>query len=186
MTTPSTTDPAVPADAVPPPKSQVGRVLVIVAVLGMVAMWSYVVYLALGPGRAEPPDRLADRTFPVAAQARCDTVESQVARLPSAADFEDASDRADVLTQANTLFAGMLDQLERIAPAGDDGEIVREWLADWRTYLADREAYAVTLHADPDARLLVSPKQGNQVTEYIDAFAADNDMPACSTPGDVV
>ena len=61
---------------------------------------------------------------------------------------------------------------------------VREWLADWHTYLRDRQAYAEALRTDPDARLLVTPKKGVQITEYLDQLAKDNDMPACSTPGD--
>ena len=60
-----------------------------------------------------------------------------------------------------------------------------EWIADWRTYLGDREAYADALRTDPEARLYVTAKDREQVTEYIDAFAADNHMPACATPIDV-
>ena len=61
-----------------------------------------------------------------------------------------------------------------------------EWLADWRTYLGDREAYADALRADPDARLLVSEKagEGRQITGWIDEFANANRMPSCVTPTD--
>ena len=79
----------------------------------------------------------------------------------------------------------MVDDLEAIAPAGEDGEIVAEWIADWRTYLGDREAYADALRRDPEAQLLVTAKDREQITEYIDAFAADNHMTACATPIDV-
>ena len=41
-------------------------------VVAMVAMWSYVLYLAFGPGRQDPPDRLDDPAFATAAQDRCD------------------------------------------------------------------------------------------------------------------
>ena len=59
------------------------------------------------------------------------------------------------------------------------------WIADWRTYLDDRAAYADALRTDPEARLYVTAKDHEQVTEYIDAFAADNHMAACATPIDV-
>ena len=43
----------------------------------------------------------------------------------------------------------MIDDLEPLAPDGEDGEIVAEWIADWRTYLGDREAYADALRQRP-------------------------------------
>ena len=93
--------------------------------------------------------------------------------------------RAEIVAQANDRFAAMIDDIEPLAPSGEDGEIVAEWIADWRTYLGDRDAYADALRADPGARLYVTAKDQEQVTEYIDAFAADNHMPACGTPIDV-
>ena len=49
-------------------KPSAGLITVIVLVVAMAAMWIYVVYLALGPGRQPPPDRLQDTSFAVAAQ----------------------------------------------------------------------------------------------------------------------
>lgn len=160
-------------------------VVLTVVVLAMVAMWGYVLYLAFGPGRQAPPDRLDDPAFAVAAQARCDAALDVVASLPSATESETAADRADVVDEANDVFAAMLDDLAELAPAGEDGDLVRQWLADWRTYLRDREAYADAVRSDPEAQLLVSAKDREQITEFIDAFAADNRMSACATPLDV-
>jgi hypothetical protein len=162
-----------------------GRVVVTVLVVGMVAMWGYVLYLAFGPGRQDPPDRLDDPAFAVAAEQRCGETLDVVASLPDADESTSATERAAVIEEANGEFAGMLDDLAAMAPAGDDGELVSEWLADWRTYLGDREAFVDALRDDPDAQLLVSPKDNEQITEYLDAFAADNRMPACATPIDV-
>ena len=176
--------------ATPPPApgtsspTTVGRVLVRVAVVAMVGMWIYVLYLAFGPGRSDPPEKLRDPQFARSAQSICNAALDQVAKLPPAFESKTAADRSVVLAQANADFAAMLDQLDRIAPSGDDGKLAKEWLADWRTYLGDREDYATALKTDPKARLLVSPKKGGQITDYLDAFAGDNDMPACSTPGD--
>ena len=41
------------------------------------------------------------------------------------------------------------------------------------------------MRRDPEARLLVSAKDSQQITEFIDAFAADNKMISCATPIDV-
>jgi hypothetical protein len=162
-----------------------GRVFLALLVVAMVSMWVYVLYLAFGPGRQPPPDRLDDPAFATAAEARCQVALGEVAALPRAVDAGSAGDRADVVEQANESFSAMLDDLAALAPQGEDGELVRAWLADWRTYLDDRADYAEALRNDPEARLLVSPKDSQQVTEYLDAFAADNRMPACATPLDV-
>lgn len=162
-----------------------GRIVTTVLVVGMVGMWGYVLYLAFGPGRQPPPDRLDDPAFAEAAQDRCDEALGVVAALPAASETTTAAERADVIDRANETFAAMLDDLDELVPGGEDGEIVREWLADWRTYLGDRETYADAVRDDPEARLFVSAKDRDQITEYLDAFAADNHMPACGTPLDV-
>jgi hypothetical protein len=167
-----------------PQKSRLGRALVTIAVVGMVSMWVYVLYLAFGPGRADSPDRLDDPAFAVAAQARCDRALDRISELQPASEAPDARTRAGTLDEANDALADMLADLRAIVPGGEDGVLVGRWLTDWDTYLQDRRDYADALRRDPDARLLVSPKKGQQVTEFLDQFAKDNTMPACSTPGD--
>jgi hypothetical protein len=162
-----------------------GRAAATVAVGAMVVMWLYVLYLAVGPGRQPPPDRLDDPAFGRAAQDVCSEALDDVAELPRAVQADTAGERADTIVRANARFGAMLDDLAPLAPAGEDGEIVAAWIADWRTYLDDREAYADALRTDPDARLFVTARDREQITEYIDAFAADNRMPACGTPIDV-
>ncbi len=142
-------------------------------------------YLAFGPGTAKPPEELKDPRFAQTAQPICAATNELVAKLPPAFTSKTAADRSVVLAQANAYYAHMLDRLDAIAPTGVDATLADEWLHDWRTYLGDRQAYATALQTNPKARLLVSPRNGTQVTEYLDAFAGDNNMPACSTPGDV-
>lgn len=161
------------------------RAVILVVVLALVAMWAYVLYLAIGPGRQAPPDRLDDPRFAVAAQTRCRQALDRVAALPPADEAHDADERADVVARANEELAAMVDDLEAMTPAGEDGDMVKDWLSDWRTYLGDREDYAVALRDDPAAQLFVSVRDNEQVTEYLDAFAADNKMTACATPIDV-
>ena len=163
------------------------RWLVRAAVVGMVAMWAFVLYLAVVRGRADSPDKLEDPTFAERAQEACSARLDLIAELPPAADAPDAATRGRTVAQANGHLADMLDDLAALEPLvapGEDREIVGEWLTDWRTYLDDREAYAAALEEDPEARLFVTAKGGEQITEYLDQFARDNDMPACSTPAD--
>lgn len=166
-----------------------GRLAVALVVVGLVVMWAYVVYLAVGPGRQPPIDRLSDPAFGRAAEERCAAAMDDVEALPVASEAEDAAERSDVLQRANGIYAEMLDDLDglaRLAPAGDERARTREWLADWQTYLGDRESYALALRTDPGARLLVSEKrgEGRHITGWIDEFAKANRMPSCATPDD--
>ena len=165
------------------------RVVLTLVVIALVAMWGYVVYLAFGPGRQPPIDRLDDPAFAEAGEERCAEALDAVGELPVASEAPDAATRADVLDRADAVFAAMLDDLDGmvdLAPAGDQRRRATEWLADWRTYLGDREAFADALRTDPDARLLVSEKEGEgqQITGWIDEFAKANRMPSCVTPTD--
>lgn len=171
-----------PAD--PTSSSRFGKRLAVAAVVLMVGMWGYVVYLAFGPGRADSPDKLDDPGFAIAAQARCDQALDRIAQLQQAAQSPNATARADTLDQADAHLADMLADLEAIRPDGEDGVLVGRWLADWQVYLQDRVDYAERLRTDEDARLLVTRKENSQITEFLDQFAKDNDMPACSTPID--
>jgi len=150
-------------------------------------MWVYVLYLALGPGRQPSPDRLADPTFAKEAQAVCEAAHDDLALLPPAGvdEGESARERAQIVDQANQRLSAMVDDIEPLAPSGEDGEIVAAWISDWRTYLDDRVAYADALRSDPEARFFVTARGNEQVTEYVDAFAADNHMAACATPLDL-
>lgn len=158
-----------------------------IAVTGLVVMWSYILYLAIGPGRQPPIDRLDDPAFALRSEERCAEAVRIVDGLPAAVDAPSAEARADVVDQANDVFREMLDDLESYVPVGDDRQYALQWLADWRLYFADRERYAAALHEDPDARFLVSakPGEGRHVTGWIDEFAKANRMPSCATPGDV-
>ncbi|MGH9288211.1 MAG: hypothetical protein ACRD0V_07985 [Acidimicrobiales bacterium] len=169
--------------------SRVGRAVVLVVICALLSMWGYVLYLAFGPGRQPPIDRLDDPAFAEAAEERCAATLQEVDRLPVASASHTAAERAGVLARANGAYAAMLDELddlETLAPAGDQRQRANEWLGDWRTYLGDREKYAEALRTDPDARLLVSakPGEGQQITGWIDEFAKANRMPSCVSPTD--
>jgi hypothetical protein len=165
------------------------KVLLSVVVIGLVSMWVYVVYLAFGPGRQPPVDRLEDPAFAEAAGPRCTEAVAAVEDLPVASEAHTPAERAAVLAEANEIFAGMLADLEdmaRLAPAGDQRERTEAWLADWRVLLEDREAYAEALTRDPGAEMLISekPGTGRHVTGWVDEFALANKIDDCATPAD--
>jgi hypothetical protein len=164
-------------------------VLLATVVVGLVSMWVYVLYLAFGPGRQPPIDRLEDPAFAVAAEDRCADAIDALDALPVASESSTATERADVLDQANEIFTDMLgdlDEMRTLAPAGDQRERTTAWLTDWKVLLSDRRDYAEALRDDPKAVLLISekPGTGRHVTGWIDEFALANKMDDCVTPGD--
>jgi hypothetical protein len=168
---------------------RVGRIAVAGVVVGLLAMWGYVLFLAFGPGRQPPVDRLDDPAFASAAEDRCASALDQIDSLPVANATPDPGDRADVLDEANEVYEGMIDDLgglTRLVPDAEQRGYAEAWVADWRIHLGDRLEYARELRSDPDARLLVSEKagEGQQITEWIDEFAAANRMPSCKSPTD--
>ena len=185
---PAPDDVETPGDP-PARRWRAGRIAVAGVVVGLLAMWGYVLFLAFGPGRQPPVDRLDDPAFASAAEDRCAAALERIDNLPVANATPDPSERADVLDQANDIYAGMVDDvagLTRLVPDATQRGHAEEWVADWRTHLGDRLTYARELRTDPDARLLVSekPGQGQQITEWIDEFAAANRMPSCTSPTD--
>lgn len=166
-----------------------GRIAVVTVVLGLVGLWIYVIYLAVGPGRQPPIDRLSDPTFAQAAEPRCAEALAAVEELPLASESPTATERADVLDRANRIWADAIDDIEGMVPLvrdPDERDRTEQWLADFRTFLGDRREFARALRSDPGARLLVSekPGTGRHITGWIDEFALANRMPSCATPPD--
>jgi hypothetical protein len=134
------------------------------------------------PRPAGPPDRLDDPAFATAAQARCEAAHAVVGRCPPpTGSRRRRPGRHRGRSQRHLHDDAGRARRHRPLRRGRRSSSTA-WLADWRIYLGDRERYADALRTDPEARLLVTPKEREQITEYIDAFAADNKMIACGTP----
>lgn len=162
------------------------RVLAVGVMLCIAALWAYTLW---GPTKKTAPGVLADASWAVQAQAICTDAAAEIDALPPAYTAADAPARADVIMAANESLRTMLRRLDVTAPpaqASNDGRMIKEWLADWQTYLGDRDRYVDALEADSSARFYVTEKvKGQQITKPIDFFATYNDMPNCVTPGDL-
>jgi hypothetical protein len=161
------------------------RIAAVVTALAIALFW---LWIFSGAPAKENPDRLQDQAYVDGLEARCQQLRADLAELPAPTETPDPVDRAAVIDDANAIVDGFLDDLEAGAPTeGDAAKSVEGWLADWRTYLADREAYAERLRTEGgDARLELSasPLQRG-VDETILTFARVNGIPDCATPGDV-
>ena len=171
------------------PRRRINPVITVI-VLGLLAMWGYVLYLAIFVGRADSPDKIDEPAFTERAEARCAGALAFVETLPRAEEQAgDPVGRADTVEVATTAFDEMVADLRtlrtnRVADPVND-EIVGLWLDDWDTLIADRFDYAARLRLDPEARLLNTPgRDGRQVSLQIDEFAGTNDMPSCQSPLD--
>jgi len=161
------------------------RVLLLVVVLAMVAMWAGIF---LGFFDKTAPGTLDDHAFPTAATPVCAATKTKLDALPKAFESPDNVARAKVVAQSNVLLRDMVAQLAPLAPTQDrDGRMTQEWLGDWSTYIGDREDYASRLATDPTARFYESTKSSatEQISKPIDRFAYVNDMDPCDTPQDM-
>jgi hypothetical protein len=153
----------------------------------MLGMWAWVFAYHLGGSWLEnPPGRLQDRTFSVAAEPVCARAQQRVLALPPAWQTDTPTERSAVVVESVAILDAMVAEL-RTLPVGSASERIDEWLTDWETYVADRLDYAERLAEDPTARFYVtqSDRDRRQITLAIDRFAETNEMPSCITPADL-
>jgi hypothetical protein len=181
------TESTVPSDA----RRNLRRIGVIAVVVSFVGIWGYVMYLSFFEGRAEPRDRMGDERFTAAAEETCAESSSVFASLPFANEVGSPAERGDLLDEGTDELEVMVTRLEGLVPPRDADEAVavERWLADYRTFIQDRRAYA-DAQRDPsseryDQPFAVTDRGGFQIDVLIDDFAGINDMPSCETPDDV-
>ena len=138
-------------------------------------------------GRRSPrPTSCPARAFALKAEPICKLTATQLAALPPAQASPDNVARAAVVSQTNQDLRAMLARLATVVPSGNDGRIVREWLADYSTYVGNREDYARRLRTDPKARFYEAQKNpGEQISDPIDTLATANHMDDCVAPEDL-
>lgn len=157
-----------------------GRVAVVVAVLAMTLMW---VYAFSGLARRDPPDFLDDPRFAAAAEARCAQTLAELDELPRVNQDSPPAELADVVDEANEELRAMVEDLADLAPTeGENGRIMGLWLADWDTYLGDREEWAAQVRAGDVEEFAETDRGGSPISQAIDNLAEVNDMASCVAP----
>jgi hypothetical protein len=77
----------------------------------------------------------------------------------------------------------MLDDHRRRHAADEKGQaIVPDWEAEYRILLDDRYRYANQLRAGENVPFTETAVSGVPITERIEKFTLDNEMPACAPP----
>ena len=79
----------------------------------------------------------------------------------------------------------MLDDVVAVAPTDPKGaDLVPRWEADYRTYLEDRRQFADVLRTGVNDPFTETAVDGIPISEKLECFAADNEMPTCAPPID--
>ena len=160
------------------------RVFLTLLVAAMAVLWVYAFFLAPSGN----PDRMEDRRWPEAAQARCQAARDEISDLPTARQAATPAQRADDLDEATLVVRRMVDALDRI-PGGTDHDLslVAHWLDDWEVYIADRLNHAKRLRTEGDVKPLMTALDSGagSVLERMNGIARVNDMEACLDPGDM-
>jgi hypothetical protein len=133
-----------------------------------------------------PPGRMEDTAFAVDAEPVCAATATAIADLGLPTAVETPLERAELVDAENELLSAMVVDLRALdRPEGEEGTWVAEWLDDWVTHIADRQAWADQLREGDDGPFVETARQGEQISKGIDYFAETNDMPSCATAGDV-
>jgi hypothetical protein len=158
--------------------SPVRRTLAVIGALAFVAFWFWALFLI----DKTAVNKIDDRAWAGRAEEICAPVELDVRRL-DLVRREDLGDRADLVEQSTDMLSAMIDDLEAVEPADEKGQaIVPDWIADWRTLLQDRYDYATQLRNGENVPFTETPVDGIPITEKIETFAGDNEMPSCAPP----
>jgi hypothetical protein len=173
------------------PRRRVGlRIVLAAVVLGIAAMWVYVLFI----GKAQSPNKLADETWAERAEPICAATAHRVNALPPARDFRDITPKSEALRQravvgqqATDLLRAQLDQLRALAPPTGqyDERLLAAWFADWESYLGDRQVHIADWQAGQDRPFAEGVAEGGgPITDRMDSLAQVNGMPSCEVPLD--
>jgi hypothetical protein len=160
------------------------RIAIAVVVGVLAVMWLYVLFIA----KPATPDRLADRSFPTAAEPICAATLSSMSNAGLVNQRASSpQDRAGLADRADAQLADMVAQLRAKVPAtGEAHDAVSKWLDDWDQWLHDRAAWTAKLRTGEDAQFLEKQREsGEPNSQALNAFAVTNDMTSCSTPAGV-
>lgn len=154
------------------------RSLFVLLLLGFALFWIWALFFA----SKTAVNKIEDRQWAARAEDICAEVDVQLRQLETQTST-DLAVRADLVEQSTDLLSRMLDEVVAVAPADEKGQaIVPAWEDDYRTLLADRYRYAEQLRSGVDGPFTETAVESVPVTERIETFAGDNEMPSCAPP----
>ena len=165
-----------------------GRIALVVGLACFAAFWTWALFFA----SKEPVNRIDDRAWAARAEAVCVTADRQRLELADFRTMEDAdaalvNERADIVDRATDILERMLNDVVAETPTDAKGQdLVPQWEADYRTYIADRRAFTADLRESGENLPFYETQiSGIPVSEKLEVFAADNEMATCAPPRDL-
>lgn len=159
-------------------KSTIARVAVTVVCLALVVMWIYALFFA----SKEAVNKIDDRAWAARAEEICATAAVELEALDRQVSA-DLDRRAELVDTSTDILDEMLDDLVAVAPTDDKGRaLVPLWESDYRTLLQNRRDYADRLRDGENVAFTETAIDGVPITERIETFAGDNEMPSCAPP----
>lgn len=159
----------------------------LIVCLGIAAMWVY----AFGFASKESVNRIGDTAWQKYAESRCAVAKKERIALADMRKVNEVGpealrERATIVDKATDTLERAIDDISAQQIADEKGRaIVPLWLADYRTYIADRRSYADDLRAGINEPFAETKVEGIPISEKISTFAADNLMKSCGAPIDL-
>jgi hypothetical protein len=183
-------EPGAPATPVRPASRwrPLARIALVVGLLCFAAFWIWALFFA----SKEPINRIGDRAWAARAEAICVNADRQRRSLSDLRTLDGAdaaliAERAGIVDHATDIIEQMLDDVTASAPSDAKGrDLVPQWEADYRTYIADRRAFTATLReSGENLPFYETERAGIPISEKLEVFAADNHMATCAPPRDL-
>lgn len=163
-------------------RTGVGAIVVLI-----IAMWVY----GLGFASKEAVNRIEDRDWAVRAEAICERAQDQRIGLADLRRLDEVGpgalvQRAALVDQATDIVERMLDDVVSVRPLDAKGqELIPMWEGEYRLYLQDRRDYAELLRGGTNPPFAETEREGIPISERLETFAGDNEMPSCAPPRDL-
>lgn len=160
----------------------------LIVVCGLIAaMWVYALFFA----SKESVNKIGDRAWQEYAEQQCAAAEATRVGLADLRRVDEMgpdalSKRADIVDKATDTLQTAIDSIATRAVSDAKGQaLVPLWIADYRTYIADRRAYANDLRKGINRPFAETQVEGIPISEKLSTFAADNRMRSCTAPVDL-
>jgi hypothetical protein len=168
-------------------KATFWRSVILVSVAGLAAFWAWALFFASKEAVNKIDDRAwAERAERICADAQAERDELTDERRLDPDDPAMLAERAAIVDEATAIAETMLDDVVAVAPDDDKGQaIVPQWEADYRTYLDNRREFTAVLRAGENEPFRETAVDGIPISEKLEQFASDNEMPSCAPPRDL-
>jgi hypothetical protein len=163
------------------------RIVVGVVLVGLAGFWIYALFFA----SKEAVNRVGDRAWAERAQEICTDANDEREgladyRVVDETNLAMLAERGDLIDRVTDVIERMLDEVVAVEPRDDKGRaIVPLWESDYRKYLEDRRRFADRLRAGHNDPFRETAVDGIPISDKLEVFAGDNDMPACAPPHDL-